>query len=534
MKTHQQDYCVRALIAQVLLAFVLTGISPVRAQTKPLPGFVNCSIALPPSGSTAPAPVAITAGDFNRDGAPDLAVVDNANNQVIVLLTNRAAFGRGDCQGATTPSKVSVGAALQPPPATQSIASGDLDQSGTIDLAVVTQTGVVILRGNGSGAFTADTPLNAGPDPRAVVIADVPDVDGDGRPDIIVGSGLGNSVTILYGKTGGGFATGSTISVNGPVAFMSLANFNNDGYLDIAAGSNVSGNVSVLLQDSGTPRTFAALDPFQVGTAPTAMVAGDFDNDGAVDLAVTSGGNSGELDIFLNDFALTGSVSFTPFFSSAPSLANPSALAVDDFNRDSNLDLAVANQGDDTVTFFLGDGSGNMTEVSDACGLPGAALAPCQVDADPVAMVLADVDGDGANDVITANESAGSISVLLSSRPAATPTATATPTPTSTGTATPTATPTDTPTKTPTPTSTPTPTPSRTPPPTFTFTVTPTAGPQCIGGVCVQGPGCSIGGNAETAAGWWWLPAVMFWLRRRRPQSPSDPSVHHGHLVSGQ
>ena len=520
MNTQQQDHWAQDLIAPVLLALVLTAISPVNAQTKPIPGFVNCSIALPPSGSAAPKPVAITADDFNQDGAPDLAVVDAANNQVIVLLTNRTAFRNGNCQGATTISTVSVNTGPR------SIASGDLG-NGTIDLAVAAQTGIVILRGNGTGAFTPDaTPLNGGPDPRAVAITDI---DGDGLPDIVVGNGFGSSVAILYGKTGGGFTAGPSMSVAGPVTFLVVDNFNNDGFLDIAAGSNGTGNVSVLLQDPEADKLaaarFPALEPFNVGTAPTAMVAGDFDNDGAVDLAVTSGGASGEVDISVNDFSLSGSVSFTPGFSSGPSLLNPSALAVDDFNRDSNLDLAVANQGDDTARFFLGDGTGDMTEASDACGLPGTTLGPCQVEADPVAMVLADVDGDGRNDVITANynqsASAGSISVLLSSRPAATPTFTATATATATGTVTSTATPTDTPTGTPTPTSTRTPTPTRTPPPTFTFTVSPTPGQQCIGGVCVQGSGCAqIAGNGQPTIAnvCWGLPVLILWLLRRRSQ----------------
>jgi len=523
MNTHRPDDYARALIAPALLAFVLAGISPVRGQTQTIPGFVNCDIALAPAGSTAPAPVAIAAEDFNRDGVPDLAVVDAANNQVFVILTNRSAFRSGDCQGATTTSSVSINTGPV------AIASGDLDRSGTIDLAVAAQTGVVILRGNGSGGFTADTPLNAGPDPRAVAIADV---DGDGRPDIVVGSGFGNTgITILYGRLSGGFDAGSSISVDGPVAFMVVDNFNNDGFLDIAAGSNVSGNVSVLLQNSDTPRTFGPLISFPVGVAPTAMVAGDFDGDGAIDLAVTSGGSAGVLTILLNDFSLDGDVSFTPV-SVPASLNDPTALAIDDFDRDSNLDLAVANQGSGTVTFFLGDGEGGMTPVANACGLPGIALGPCPVGAGAAAIVpsaldlaqpehvLADLDGDGRNDVVTANQNAASISVLLSSRPAATPTATPTATATSTSTVTPSATATDTPTETPTPTCTSTPTSTRTRTATFTFTMTPTPGAHCVGGFCVQGQGCNIGRNAEltAASSWWWLPAVMFWLRRRRPQ----------------
>jgi hypothetical protein len=471
-----------------------------------LAGFVNCDVALP-SGAV---PIAMAADDFNGDGGADIAVLDKANSRVVVLLTNPRAFASGNCVGATTTSTVSLSGVPS------AIAAGVIDTTGVVDLviAIPSAPGVSILRNNGSGNFTPDTSLvSTGNDPQAVTVADV---DGDGRPDIVVGSGSGRSVTVLYGQKTGVFVLSPSISVDGSVAFLLVEDLNNDSFRDIAAGSNVSGQVSILLQQRSAPRTFEPVRSFIAGDAPTSMVADDFNNDGANDLAVTSGGSS-TLGVFLND----GSGGFRDVpDATANTGQGPIAMVTGDFNHDSKPDLAVATQGDSTVTFYLGDGTGAMTEFPNACGLPGVTLGPCLTGGGPVAMVLGDVDGDRRDDVVTANQDPASVTVLLSSRPAATPTFTATPTPTSTGTATPTATPTDTPTDTPTPTCTPTPTPSRTPKPTFTFTITPTPGAHCIGGVCVQGPGCSIGRNAGTtaSAGWWWLPAVMFWLRRRQPQ----------------
>ena len=526
MSTQRPNESRRGLLLSALLALMFTHPGPMSAQTPTPPelSFVTCDIALS-GGSITPAPVAITANDFNRDGAPDLAVVDPANNDVIVMLTDRNAFRTGNCHGALTSLIVGV------PTGAVAIASGDLDQNGTIDLVVaIQQSGVVVLRGNGSGAFTAENLRTAGPDPRAVAVADV---DGDSRPDIVVGSGFGNSITILYGRSDAGFDKSAPITVDGPVAFLVArdfrgsfeTDFNQDAFVDLAAGSNANGQLSVLLQDPTVQdrtvaQRFAALFPFDVGVAPTAMVAGDFDSNGTVDLAVTSGGSSGVLTLLLNEFFPGGEVSFNQGTVSGV-LHSPSALAAADLDRDSKLDLAVANQENNTVTLLRGDGEGGMTPVENACGLSDSDLGPCEVGPAPVALVLADVDGDGRDDVITANQSGGTISVLLSSRPEATPTSTPLPTSTRTGTATQTGTPTATPTERPTSTVTSTPLPTKTVRPSFTPTVSPTPTSECFAaGVCVQGSGCGI--EAETrspASAWWLLPAAFaLLLRRRRPQ----------------
>lgn len=510
MSTLRPDHRLRCFLLHLSLLASLLHSSWVLAATG-LDGFVSCDILLQ-SGSAPVEPVAMTA--FNAGGALNLAVVDSANNQVIILLTNGAQFRSGNCQGATTASTVAIGGGAT------AIASGDIDKNGTTDLVVAVQAGVYILRGSSSGTFAPpEGPISVGGDPRAVAIADV---DGDGQPDIVVGSGSGNSVTVLYGKAAGGFDTSASISVNAPVVSMVVEDFNNDGLLDIGALTDVSNNVSVLLQQRTPSRSFRPLISRAVGVAPTALGAEDFNNDGTVDLAVTSGGRSGALDVFLNTILPTGQVSFSPAPqpSPAPVLLNPAALATDDFNRDSNFDVAVANQGDGTIKFLLGDGSGAMIEFPNACGLPGTELTPCAAIGGPVAMLVADVDGDGRNDVITANQNPASLTVLLSSRPAATPTATATPTHTPTSTPTVTATPTPTPTTTPTATETPTPTPTSTPRATFTFTITPTPAAQCFGSVCVQGSGCELGEKTGStlSQAWWLLAPLVFWMLRRQSE----------------
>ena len=468
----------------------------------PIPGFVRCDIPL-----VAVPPSAIAAGDFNQDGNPDLALVDGTNSQVVVLLTDRERFAVGDCVNATTTNNISVSANPT------SIAVGDLDLNNTLDLVVGVQAGVSILRGNGSGGFTAEAPLTAGSDPQAVAISDV---DGDGIPDIVVGNGggNGNGVSIRYGRAGGTYDPAVSLPLDGPVTFMVVQDLNRDSFVDIAAGSRGTGKVTVFIQDRNNPRSFPVSPSFAVGVAPTAMVAGDFNGDGAPDLAVTSGGTSGQLGLFLNQ--LPGNET-QPFIQEAvvATGVSPSALGADDFNGDFALDVVVANQGDRTLPFFLGDDRGGLTEASGNCR--GNEGGRCTVGAGPRGLVLADVDGDGHSDVITANQDAESISVLLSSQPPPTPTSTPTTTPTVTPTPTATNTVTPTPTTTPTATSTATVTTTRTIPVTFTPTVTPTLTPQCFGSVCVQGQGClSVAPERSSRSGLWLLAPALVWLMYRR------------------
>ncbi len=525
-------------VALLLVAAMWSHASRVEAQTAtptatpiPIPGFVSCTIPL--AGTTS----ALAAADLDHNGTIDFAVLDSGNNRVFVVLTNRDRFAEGDCLGATSCQDV-AGCAVPAGAGAVAIAAGDVDNNKTVDLAVAVRDGVSILRGDGKGGFTKDAnPLSAGADPQAVVIVDV---NGDGQSDIVVGNGFGNTVTILYGDAQ---ATDKfrrvAVTVDGPVAVVLARDLNNDSFVDIAAASNVSGNISVLVQKPSAPGTFRDPVVFSAGTAPpTAMVADDFNRDGKPDLAVTTDGNPGDVTIFLNRLPRdeTSPVPQPPFpvSDSVGTGPLPSAVGASDFNADGNSDAVVANQGDNTVVFFLGNGMGEISETSGNCRLADGELGTCNVSAGPRALVLADVDGDGRKDVITANEDAGSLSVLLSRRPPPTATPTPTPTPTSTPTrtltSTPTLTPTNTPTRTPTetPTATPTPTPTltptvtNTPRPTATPTRTPTQGSIIVApGISVQGQSCAITDphGMRRPSGVWLLPAAVLWIVKRRIHS---------------
>ena len=136
------------------------------------------------------------------------------------------------------------------------------------------------------------------------------------------------------------------------------------------------------------------------------MVAGDFNGDGKLDLAVANYGNylTGSTGDTVTILLGNGDGSFTQAPGSPVTVGNsPGALAEGDFNGDGNLDLAVANAADDTITILLGKGDGTFTPalVSPATGLTPSGLA------------IGDFNGDGKLDLAVANFDTAAINILL-------------------------------------------------------------------------------------------------------------------------
>lgn len=454
----------RFLAASAALAWALVGPTHVSAQVN----WTVCDVGL--GGS----PVAIAAADFNRDGNPDLAVVNQSASQVNVLLTNPLAFRMLNCAGAVMRADVTVGASPV------AIAAGNLDANLTIDLAVATAVGISILRSNDAGVFTAQTPIPGGADPRAVAIADV---NGDARADIIVGNGSGNSITILLGAAQNEFSitTAIVLSTGAPISFLIARDLDLDSEPDIAAGSTLSGQLQMFLHDSGATNMFRSVQTIDVGTAPTSITAADLSRDAAPDLAVVGGGVAGALRVFLSQLPDSENPAFALIDMESPIGGRPSSVAAGNIDSDFDPDLVVANQDDDTVEFFFGVGDGTVAPGAVNCSVGGTL---CEVGAMPRAVTLADVDADGRLDVVTANQGeapvAGSLTFLLSSAPG-TPTPTEPPTAAATRTFTPTPSITHTPTPSPTRTITPTPL------PTTSDCFIPRATPGCD-----QNPQCEV------------------------------------------
>jgi type II secretory pathway component GspD/PulD (secretin) len=198
---------------------------------------------LTPISGTERGPVAMAINDFNSDGKQDLAVVNQTTNNAAIL------FGKGDGTFAeATGSPIAVG---NLPVA---IASGDLAGNARADLAVVNQTDatVTILLNNGDGTFSPgpNSPLATASTPTGVAIADF---NQDGHVDIAVTSKDANTFRVFLGISKGLFtlAFEPPAGPNGtfPTAIVA-ANFVSGGFPDVAITNNISGaagDVTVVL-----------------------------------------------------------------------------------------------------------------------------------------------------------------------------------------------------------------------------------------------------------------------------------------------
>jgi hypothetical protein len=340
-----------------------------------LPGHLNAAIA----------------GDVNGDGHLDL--VGGGSSGLTILLGNGAGNftqGKSYTSGTTIFGAGSSFAAL-----------GDFNEDGKVDLAAVQSPGLSILDGDGTGAFydalSYRTSISG---PRGLVTADF---NNDGKQDFATLSrdNLGNiqgasSVEVALGDANGGF-TKKSVSRYFPGALLSslaTADFNNDGKFDLAVTQPFDGKVSILLNDGtgGFPTDGSSAPSYSTnsfGFRPSAIKAGDFNNDGNSDLiAITP--NSNNFVVLLGN----GSGSFT-LQAGAPLQGSSSFfedLAIADFNADGNSDLAVIRGGVNVVNVLQGDGNGHFFS-----------SATLQVPGTTVSVVARDLNGDGKPDIAVSN-----------------------------------------------------------------------------------------------------------------------------------
>ncbi len=403
-------------------------------------------------------PSASVSGDFNRDGVPDLAVVNGPAGAVNVLLGN----GSGGFQ-----APLSSNAHTNP----IAIAGGDLNGDGKPDLVVANASSndVSILLGNGNGTFQPAVNYSASGSPTAIVIGDF---DGDSKPDVLVTlAGAAGQYSLLFGNGDGTLggprpnfrgpyelqnwsatATGGTTTItpsSGPANQASFAykiNLGNPGggvptktytYQEIAP---VTGTISFNWHYTGFHAFFQVTAKFQTfadgpGGPPSRVTntlysagpvncctspSGGFNVQGTTTLNVTQGQLFGFIlsgSNFDSNSQLIGTLTISNLLVPPPSnpvaiagSANVVALATADFNGDAKADLAVVNSTGNNLNVLLGNGDGTF-----------AALASPAVGTNPRSIAVGDFNGDGQPDIAVANRGSNDISVLLKSGAAFSP-----------------------------------------------------------------------------------------------------------------
>jgi hypothetical protein len=385
-------------------------------------GYLNPRVF--PTGSS---PRLVRVADFNRDGHPDLAILDKQNLEIF----------SGDGAGGFTRTVV-----IDAGDAPSGLTVADVNGDGIPDLVVGNELGdVLIFLGKGDGMFkpfqragqfvalaVADLngdgkddfvfanqasdsvsveyggtsqaePFHGRKDgllaPGAVAIQDL---NGDGIPDLIVANSGSNNILVYLGTGKGQFGPAHSFFAGTNPRGITIQDLNGDGIPDLVAANEGSNDVSVLFgQGQGANWTLRPGPRLKAGTGPVATVAGDYLGHGFPDLLVT---NSQSDDVYLIPAVGQG------FFDDRnPTIfatgINPQQTSAGNFDGAPGLDLVTINAGSNDLTF-----------ISDFATSPVFKDISSGGD-EPMAALPGDFNGDGLSDLIVADNGDGRIILFL-------------------------------------------------------------------------------------------------------------------------
>jgi len=186
----------------------------------------------------------------------------------------------------------------------------------------------------------------------------VADFNRDGYADIASANTDDGTITILLGDGAGHFNQAAGSPVASPyfaVSSIATGDFNRDGNPDLVL-SSTAGTAVLLGDGAGHFAVAKGLGSSSRIVAGPLILVGDFTGDGVEDLLI---GNFGNIFLALGD----GTGAFGPFMSVPVGNSQPSALVTADFNGDGKLDFAMINATDGTIHVYSGDGAGHFQSV---------------------------------------------------------------------------------------------------------------------------------------------------------------------------
>jgi Flp pilus assembly secretin CpaC len=357
-------------------------------------------------------PVAMVTADFRSSGTQDLAVVNQVDNTLTILLNQGEGANPQLAQPTTgigLVSPISLGTAWTTSTPAPALATGSLNASSTAansdsfaDLLVTDPVGntVIVLLGDGDGSFKKPaTPIPVGNQPSGIVVGTFNSKNGDSNLGFVVTNFKDNTYSVFNGNGDGTFTPvkGSPFALPstevGPIA-ITTADFNGDGYPDLAILNQTSKNVSILEGNGDGTFTEFAKSPWIVGNLPVTIASGSLSGSSGPALAIANQADN-SITVYLgNGDGTFAASSQSPLTTGT----TPTGIAIADFAQQSNGGIAVANTGDGTVTVYLDLGSGLFT----------SAVEPA-VGTNPTAIVPGDFTNSTFPDIAVTNNISGAI-----------------------------------------------------------------------------------------------------------------------------
>ncbi|MGI5863912.1 MAG: Ig-like domain-containing protein [Myxococcales bacterium] len=325
-------------------------------------------------------PTALAAGDFNGDDKLDLATTVESGFVEVYLFTS--SFGK------LSTTYVCNGRPVCTP---THLTIADFDRDGREDIAFVDLANVRVLFGDGSGGFTEPIDFTAGSAPSFVMSADF---NADGFADLAVASEASGTVHLLAGDGNGGFSAGPALAVGTAPRWLTADRMNGDAHLDLVVG--FSGERATKVLPGNGDMTFGAATAWDLAASPVAVATADFDGDGATDIAAVVASASPRVTTLLGN----GDGTF-PMPATYAAAGSPHKVFSADFDRDGALDLGVSALTGNHVRLFPGNADGTLAAaLSTGASSPGAAA-------------HADLNADGVLDLVVASATTGKLLVMF-------------------------------------------------------------------------------------------------------------------------
>jgi len=306
-----------------------------------------------------PTSVGMAAADFNGDGYTDLVIIASNGEIAVILAAGDAAGDMNIAQAQLIPVSYTPIA----------VATGDFNGDGNQDFAVIGSNSVTAYYGTGStpANFPAAGSWSSTSSTSSFTGIAVANFDQGIHAEIAVSDNSGPDVAVyLWNGAVGTFGSAQTYPVGISATAIASGDVDGDGFPDLAVVSNLDSTVDVLInigttQDGGAG-TFGLATSYGVATQPAAITMADFNQDGYADIAVsgTGTGLGGGTTILLGS-----SIGAMGGETSLPT-ALGQAIASADFNGDGNPDLVVG---------LSGAASGAATFVDSAAQLTASAIA---------------------------------------------------------------------------------------------------------------------------------------------------------------
>jgi hypothetical protein len=346
--------------------------------------------------------------------------ISGAISRVARLTLLLAASWTVACPSSNTPSNTSQQSLFANAPGSPVSVQGgpsnllirDMNNDRKLDLVVAAGStrSITVLEGKGNGQFGAalsNTILAEGPTEIATG-----DVNGDGKLDVAVATHDSYGVTLLTGDGKGGL----TVAPSSPIVMklgqhphthgLALADINRDNKLDLITCNSTDNDIALALGD-GRGNFTPALKSHPVGPSPYPFAHGDVNNDGWPDIVATATATgpkrreqlplSRALTLLLSD----GKGGLTPHQLPLRT-GEPWFAAIADLNGDGRPDIVATHHDQSAMTVMIGDGRGGFTEANGSPFDFGVSL---------FHLITGDVDRDGRMDVVAT--SGDSIRVLL-------------------------------------------------------------------------------------------------------------------------